>query len=213
VNTAPSGPTSFVQTEGSTVVNGVLTIDLVDIQGGYLGGSGTIVGNVIIGAGATMNPGNSPGTLTVNGDVTYGNLVIEIASLSSYDFVDVSGNVTFVPGSVVKFVVYDVYQPANNDQFEFLTANLIQGLETLAYAITGLPAGFGYQVYSETGSGGADLYVRFYSQAQGAAAGEADQRILYQGRVPEPSTTALSMLGLALLVWLRRRPLRAVRLI
>ena len=40
--------------------------------GGTLAGYGTVAGNVGIGAGATLSPGGSIGTLTINGNLTFG---------------------------------------------------------------------------------------------------------------------------------------------
>ncbi len=206
--------TSFIQTEGKTVVNDELVRDSVDILGGRLGGSGTIQSaSVTIGAGAILGPGNSPGVLTINGNLLQlGELEIEIAGKSTvpveYDVLHVTGDVTFAPGSLLKFVLYPIYSPSSGDDFEFLSANSISGIENLAFAIAGLPADFGYQVYEETHDGESDLYVRFYSRAQGTPSVEVDQEVLYRGTAtaPEPSTMALAVLGLALLGWrLRRR--------
>lgn len=205
--------TSFIQTEGKTVVNDELVRDSVDILGGRLGGSGTIQSaSVTIGAGAILGPGNSPGVLTINGNLLQlGELEIEIAGKSTvpveYDVLHVTGDVTFAPGSLLKFVLYPSYSPSSGDAFEFLTANSISGIDNLAFAIAGLPSDFGYQVYEETQNGESDLYVRFSSQAQATASPQADEQIVYVGTaVPEPSTMALAVLGLALLGWrLRRR--------
>jgi len=55
---------------GKLAVNGTLG-GIVTVQdGGTLGGSGTIVGNTAVLAGGTLSAGNSPGTLTVNGNLT-----------------------------------------------------------------------------------------------------------------------------------------------
>ncbi len=61
-------------------------------QGAFLGGSGIINGNVF--NNGRMNPGNSPGTLTVNGDFTQsasGRLQIEVVNPAIYDILVVSG--------------------------------------------------------------------------------------------------------------------------
>ena len=41
-------------------------------SGQTLKGGGTVVGNISVGTGAILAPGNSPGTLTVNGNASYG---------------------------------------------------------------------------------------------------------------------------------------------
>jgi autotransporter-associated beta strand protein len=56
---------------GLLVVNGSIASSPVSIQtGGTLGGSGT-VGAVTVQSGGTINPGNSPGTLNINGNVDW----------------------------------------------------------------------------------------------------------------------------------------------
>ena len=70
------GTGSYTQMNGgSIVVNGDLTQSSINIQGsGYLGGSGTINGNVYAaGQDVIINAGNSPGTLTINGDLVVEN--------------------------------------------------------------------------------------------------------------------------------------------
>ncbi|WP_287461111.1 autotransporter outer membrane beta-barrel domain-containing protein [Sphingomonas sp.] len=69
---------------GALRVNGTLgsAASLVNVQsGGRLGGAGTIGGNVTIASGGTLAPGNSPGTLTIAGD-----LALSSGSLLDYEF-------------------------------------------------------------------------------------------------------------------------------
>ena len=68
---------------GSLRVNGTLggAGSAVNVLiGGRLGGAGTIGGNVTV-AGGTLAPGNSPGTLTING-----NLALSAGSTLAYEF-------------------------------------------------------------------------------------------------------------------------------
>ena len=63
------------------------------INGGTLAGSGTVRSD-IDNIGGTVGPGNSPGTLTVDGNYTQGpggTLAIEIESLLLFDVLDISG--------------------------------------------------------------------------------------------------------------------------
>ena len=55
---------------GALMVNSTLGADVTVENGGTLGGSGAILGDVVALAGATVLPGNSPGVLTINGDFT-----------------------------------------------------------------------------------------------------------------------------------------------
>ena len=92
-------------TASRTVINnnpgGILNIDgeaFVDvINDGSLSGVGSINGNVT--NGGDFNPGNSPGTFTINGNLVLlssSNLNMEIAGLNvgQYDIIDVNGDVT-----------------------------------------------------------------------------------------------------------------------
>ncbi|MDX2081353.1 MAG: autotransporter domain-containing protein [Terrimicrobiaceae bacterium] len=73
---------------GRFIVGGGLTV----FQNALLGGNGTIIGHVI--NRGTVNPGNSPGTLSIVGDFTQtssGTLQLEIASPTVFDRLIVSG--------------------------------------------------------------------------------------------------------------------------
>jgi T5SS/PEP-CTERM-associated repeat protein/autotransporter-associated beta strand protein len=86
---------------GLLVVNGSIASSPVTIQsGGTLSGSGT-VGDTTVQSGGTINPGNSPGTLNINGDIDWlggGNYNWQIAgvtgtagTVSTWDLVSATG--------------------------------------------------------------------------------------------------------------------------
>lgn len=140
-NTVDRG--AYTQTAGLTNVNGSLAASTIDIQGGSLMGSGTISGPVLLGAGATVNPGNSPGTLTVNGNFTSsGNLVFEIAGLGAgqFDVLKINGAATFNGGNVA-FDFLGGFNAVAGNGWDFLLANSYSGQNTLAFTFSGLSAG------------------------------------------------------------------------
>jgi outer membrane autotransporter protein len=86
--------------QGSLVVNGTLIGGgpLLNYTNGFLGGTGTLQGAFT--NRGTVNPGNSVGTLNVEGSYTQtarGILQVEIASATSYDQLRVMG----VPGTAI----------------------------------------------------------------------------------------------------------------
>ena len=87
----------YMQTAGSTVVDGLLSsVTPIQINGGRLSGRGLIQGDVVV-MGGTMSPGDSPGVLTLQGNYTQlsgGTFLAEIAGLvpgTEYDQLLVSG--------------------------------------------------------------------------------------------------------------------------
>ncbi|MGF6254511.1 fibronectin-binding autotransporter adhesin [Ensifer sp. LBL] len=94
-----SGATSV--TSGTTYVNGQLGGNVHVGSAGTLGGSGRIGGNVTV--DGTLSAGNSPGTITIGGDLTLNagsNSVFElntpglVGSAAGNDLVKVGGNLT-----------------------------------------------------------------------------------------------------------------------
>ena len=86
---------------GLLVVNGSIASSAVTVNsGGTLAGSGS-VGGLIVNSGGTINPGNSPGTVNINGDIDWlggGNYNWQIAGLtgtagtvSTWDLVSATG--------------------------------------------------------------------------------------------------------------------------
>ncbi|MEM6651573.1 MAG: autotransporter domain-containing protein, partial [Pseudomonadota bacterium] len=80
---------------GTLSVTGALTTAQLDVNaGGTLGGIGTITGAVNVASGGRLSPGTSPGTLTIDGDLTLDSgavSVFEVGGAGS-DLVRVSGN-------------------------------------------------------------------------------------------------------------------------
>ena len=65
----------YLQTGGSTKVNGVLSADLTRIDAGTISGNGTVDGSLAVGMAATtaqIRPGTGIGTLEVDSDLTLG---------------------------------------------------------------------------------------------------------------------------------------------
>ncbi|MFG6488662.1 beta strand repeat-containing protein [Roseateles sp. BYS78W] len=102
-----TGQGSFVQYDGLTRVDGRLNqAGGIDIEGGKLAGLGQFNGPVTIGASGQITPGNSPGTLTINGDVNFTGqvyydpslhpqMVIEVVDPVVHDRLVVNGAVSF----------------------------------------------------------------------------------------------------------------------
>ncbi len=112
---------------GALFVKGLFSVaqGLTVFQNALLGGSGIINGNVF--NNGTVATGNSVGTLTINGNYTQsssGTFQLEIASLSAFDRLLVSGNAALAgtlqvlnPGKRLKY----------GQQYAFLQADSISG--------------------------------------------------------------------------------------
>lgn len=138
---------------GATMVNGgLLSVDgsiisPITVQSGAaIGGSGVISSIVTITAGGKLAPGNSPGTLTVQGTVTQeagSTYEAEFGGTGpgAYDQVYLSGaaskyiignNVTLAP------VLYGTYQPQMGDSYTVISG---EGQVTGTFANVNMPAG------------------------------------------------------------------------
>lgn len=128
-NSTLSRDGDFLQTSGVTIVDGTLTVsDGLLIQGGTLSGSGTIVGDVF--NSATTAPGNSPGTLFIDGNFEQtGVLDIEIGGSPTsglFDAVVVSGDLSL--GGLLRVSLINGFIPEVGDTYDFLQAAEILGV-------------------------------------------------------------------------------------
>ena len=136
------------QTGGNIVLNDGSLQGNVNLNAGSLSGRGTVNGNVVIG-NAMLVPGFSPGTITINGNLTLSGgsvLNVELGGLtqgSGYDWINVLGtanlagtlNVSsfggFVPGAGTNFTIMNF----NASTGAFAAVNLAQALN-VTYAAT-----------------------------------------------------------------------------
>ncbi|QDS97016.1 hypothetical protein [Adhaeretor mobilis] len=151
----------YLQTGGSTTLDGVLSADLVQIDAGTISGAGTVDGSLAVGTASTtakLLPGNGLGTFNVDNDLTLGpnaELFIEIDASGSAVVADqlvVGGTVTLggtlnldlVAGSTIPFSnPVQILQADNlggNSRFDDIT-----GLATPegSLIVTFLPGGSG----------------------------------------------------------------------
>ncbi|TLM77066.1 autotransporter domain-containing protein [Microbulbifer harenosus] len=98
---------------GLLMVNGSLGGSLTVQDAAVLGGSGT-VGSTQLQSGGILAPGNTIGTLTVYGDLTFGNGSVYLADVDADgngDQIHVSGRTTLGNGSAVHVVASGDFEP------------------------------------------------------------------------------------------------------
>lgn len=116
-------------TGGSLLVDGVLGSSLNVEAGGTLGGHGTLGSGgsslVTVQNGGTLAPGNSIGTLTINGDLNFksgSTYAVEITGSGTSDRTDVTG-VANIDGGTVAVTALDAQTSYQNSQsYRILTA-------------------------------------------------------------------------------------------
>lgn len=159
-----------------TIVNGLLQAQTVEIEEGILKGRDRVSTILLtVGANATVNPGTSPGTLTVLGSMVIdGVLELELSPTAS-DHLDVTGTLNFKQGATVRFSFLGGLLPEPGRRFSFAdyvtTSGGVYGLGLVTFDLVGLPVGY---------------------------VGEWDGSGFTLAAVPEPQTYA--MLGMGLLV-------------
>ena len=112
-------PSNYQQDEGETDLNGLTIIGSVALNGGMIGGSGTVIGDVENSA-AIVAPGHSPGALAITGNFTQGSngaMVLEAAGglPRQFDQMQVGTHATL--GGTLQFHTLDGYVPLPEDPF------------------------------------------------------------------------------------------------
>ncbi len=114
--------------EGTLVVNGTLQSPggVAILGSGKLGGNGTIYGSVV--NGGVLSPGNSPGTLVIDGDYTQtkdGTYQLEVAGKENHDRILVSGMARLA--GTLDVIPIDGYQLEYGQKFVFIRARKVRG--------------------------------------------------------------------------------------
>jgi hypothetical protein len=132
---------SYTQTAGLTKLTGgsISSTTNINIQGGLLGGSGTVTGPVVVSGTGALSPGLSPGTLNLAGNYTQqapnGAFDVEIGGTtpgSQFDRADVSGSgrVATLAG-LLDISLIDGFTPSSGDSFTIMTYPSHTGAFTL----------------------------------------------------------------------------------
>lgn len=209
---------SILTVNGNFSASGTVTV----ATRGALGGAGTVQSDVIITNGGTLTPGNSPGTLTVDGDLTWlggGNYNWQIHNATGlvgtgWDSMLVTGTLdlsALTVGSKFNINLWSlsaISPDANGAAINF--DNTLDGqsweIITAVGGITGFDAAeFNIRTNSTNGTAG---FANALAPGGFFAVEQVGNSINLTYTVPEPSTYALIALagaGAALMRWRRRK--------
>lgn len=142
----------FIQSAGTTQVDGLLQADQIQIDGGTLSGTGTVESTgdpISIGGLATVDPGdgNGIGTLTMLGDVGFGGkLHIDFGSETAFDVLKIAGTLNFLEGYSLELRFSNAFRVTDFTSLTFLDATAITGPNLVTASLIGLPDGYSWEI-------------------------------------------------------------------
>ncbi|MDS1141695.1 autotransporter domain-containing protein [Pusillimonas sp. SM2304] len=143
---------------GQLRVDGLVDGDVQIMAGASLAGTGT-VGNTTIASGGALAPGNSIGTLTVDGDLVFdagSRYLVEVDPQGSgADLVHVTGAATLAGGSVVHIGADGAYDPSSAYRILKADGSLSGAFDTVTSDFAFLTPGLAY----DYGAGTVDLLL------------------------------------------------------
>ncbi|RVU35940.1 hypothetical protein EOI86_11850 [Hwanghaeella grinnelliae] len=133
-----NGTGTYTQTAGRLTVDGTLSQQQIAIEGGTLGGSGLLEGNVSV-SGATIAAGNSPGLLSVAGDLDIlggTSLEFELGGTAAgidYDQIAVTGAATLAAGTIFDVDYFGGFEAGAGVFFDLIVANSFGSINILDF--------------------------------------------------------------------------------
>jgi hypothetical protein len=201
----------YTQTAGTTRLSGGnLTLNYYtgtgfDLKGGVLTGAGTITGNVN-NTGGQVNPGNTVGTLVIDGNYNQsgtGLLNFDLASASSFDQFNVTGEGNF--GGTLKVTLGTGYTPTIGTKYTVLTYgtatattfNTVQGID-LSTSLALAPSSPGNNLILEVVDKVPDLGAVSFGNTKSFtdAVGDSDLFDFYRFNVSAADTVQLKLTNL-----------------
>lgn len=187
---------------GTTVEGNTVNVN----DGGALSGVGSVQAVLNVNDGGTLSPGVSPGTLTVENDLTMNGgstLLIEADSAISHDALALTGSATVMLNDPTLSLNFG-FTPTLSDTLFILTT--ADDATPISGNFEGLPEG------SQVIFGGLQATISYLGEVDTVSTSGGNDVVLFNfepAPVPEPSALSLlALIGLALTKQMRRRTRR-----
>jgi len=188
---------------------GITLTNAINLDGGTLGGSGTLATNILVGGGSTHSPGNSPGTQSLAGATwaTGGNYLWEINDVNAgigldpgWDWINITNqlNITATGGGQFNILITSLnLADAAGPVHDF---NDLQEYSWVIASAGGGINGFNAEDFHLDTAG----FVNSFQGAFYLTLSGNDLRLNYTS-VPEPTSVTLVALAAGAMLWRRRR--------